>query len=154
MSEPIGAQEAAKLLGRTALYRHFDAQGALLYVGVSLNPFMRLRGHRLRSSWEQRISRISIEWFDTRKQALEAEFFAIRAEAPLHNIDMNGPMVHCRPLDQMPEHDLALVQDRYDKAEIQRLKRLAAPRKPRKQKRAPVTLDDMRAALATVGRRR
>lgn len=31
---------------RTALYRHFDAAGALLYVGISLNSIQRTAQHK------------------------------------------------------------------------------------------------------------
>ena len=31
---------------RTALYRHFDATGALLYVGIAMNPSKRTAAHR------------------------------------------------------------------------------------------------------------
>jgi hypothetical protein len=56
----------------TALYRHFDDEGRLLYVGISLSPTYRLSQHRVSSSWFVRISRISVEWFHNRDTALEA----------------------------------------------------------------------------------
>jgi excinuclease UvrABC nuclease subunit len=68
------------------LYRHFDAEGVLLYVGVSLSVIHRLAGHRSRSRWFRQIARITVEWFANRGEALEAERLAIREEKPLYNI--------------------------------------------------------------------
>src|SRR5438067_656371 len=39
----------------TQLYRHFDADGTLLYVGISLSALQRLRGHRA-AEWIDRIT--------------------------------------------------------------------------------------------------
>jgi hypothetical protein len=55
---------------RTALYRHFDADGRLLYVGISM----------------QDIATVRIEWFYSRKEALQAELRAITTENPAHNL--------------------------------------------------------------------
>jgi hypothetical protein len=68
-----------------SLYRHFDQDGALLYVGISLNAVSCLSAHR-RSPWSNRIARIEVESHPTREAALAAELAAIRNEKPLHNI--------------------------------------------------------------------
>ncbi len=70
----------------TALYRHFDAEGLLLYVGVSLRPLGRLCEHRDSSHWVRSIARVTMEWFDSRPEALAAELRAIQTEGPAHNI--------------------------------------------------------------------
>lgn len=70
---------------RTAIYRHFDADGRLLYVGLSKNPFKRQMFHLYRAHWFYEVASISIEWFDTKSAARDAEERAIRAEAPLFN---------------------------------------------------------------------
>src|SRR5690606_6831850 len=70
----------------TALYRHFDAEGRLLYVGISLNAFSRLMQHRRDSVWFRQIASVTIEWFPTRGKAVDAEVQAIRNERPLHNV--------------------------------------------------------------------
>lgn len=69
----------------TALYRHFDADMNLLYVGISLSPLARLAGHSNRSSWFSKIWGITIERFGSRRAALYAEARAIADERPLHN---------------------------------------------------------------------
>lgn len=71
---------------RTALYRHFDAVGALLYVGISLSAVQRLAQHRQTAHWFDRIARIEIEWHDSREEALAAEISAISCEKPPCNV--------------------------------------------------------------------
>ena len=70
---------------RTYLYRHFDADGGLLYVGVSLNALNRLGQHKDHSHWFDSICRVEIQKFDTRAKALAAETLAIGNERPKHN---------------------------------------------------------------------
>lgn len=69
---------------RTALYRHFDAVGALLYVGISRSAAARLASHE-QSNWDQDIARVDVEWFESRAAALRAERKAIAQEEPKHN---------------------------------------------------------------------
>lgn len=71
---------------KTALYRHFDAVGQLLYVGISLSAVARLAGHKQTAHWFENIARVDIEWHPTREAALEAEVSAIQLEHPLHNV--------------------------------------------------------------------
>jgi hypothetical protein len=66
----------------TQLYRHYDADGALLYVGISLYTVKRLIEHRERSPWFTSIARITVETFPSRDAALAAESAAIRTERP------------------------------------------------------------------------
>lgn len=83
-SEPPA--RASCVLAPTALYRHWDQEGKLLYVGVSLSPTYRLSQHKDASPWFGRIANITVEWFETRLVALEAERLAIKAEAPEFNV--------------------------------------------------------------------
>lgn len=70
---------------KTKLYRHFDSEGALLYVGISLSPTYRLSQHRLTASWFDDIATVTIEDYPSRSAALEAEARAIHAEHPIYN---------------------------------------------------------------------
>lgn len=82
---------------RTALYRHFDADGALLYVGISLNSIKRTMQHRSGARWFEQIARITIEWLPSREEAEQAERNAIRSERPANNV------VHAlRQVEQSP----------------------------------------------------
>lgn len=69
----------------TSLYRHFDAEGQLLYVGISLSVVSRLAQHRDGSPWYDQIAMVTVERFPTRGDAHAAERAAIRAEKPRHN---------------------------------------------------------------------
>jgi hypothetical protein len=71
---------------RCALYRHYDAAGVLLYVGISENPVDRGRGHARYSEWVRYAARIEAEWLDSRAAAERAERLAIRSERPVFNI--------------------------------------------------------------------
>lgn len=70
---------------KTKLYRHFDSNGGLLYVGISLSPTYRLSQHRATAPWFDDIATITIENYPTRQAALEAEARAIHYENPAHN---------------------------------------------------------------------
>ena len=71
---------------KTALYRHFDKGGKLLYVGIAVDPEKREYSHRREAPWAHRIDRIEVEWFNTRHKAVEAERAAIAAEKPRFNV--------------------------------------------------------------------
>lgn len=69
----------------TNLYRHFDAGGRLLYVGISVNALARLAGHKSNSEWFSQIATVTVEHFSRRRDAEKAERRAIREEKPEHN---------------------------------------------------------------------
>ena len=70
---------------KTALYRHFDTAGRLLYVGISLSAVQRLAQHRQTAHWFQELARVDVEWHSSRSKARAAEIHAISTEAPLCN---------------------------------------------------------------------
>ncbi len=78
---------------RTALYRHFDHEGRLLYVGISLSAVERLAQHSRSAKWSQAICHITVHWFHSREAALDAEVAAIAAERPAYNIVHNSEVV-------------------------------------------------------------
>jgi hypothetical protein len=71
--------------GAYSLYRHFDASGRLLYVGISLYSLVRTIQHRSKSSWFDEVTRIEIVRFASKSEAQQAEAEAIATENPLHN---------------------------------------------------------------------
>ena len=73
---------------RYALYRHFDKDGALLYVGISRSAAARLAQHS-KSPWDHLIARVDVESLDTRQAALKAERKAITTEKPIYNVTHN-----------------------------------------------------------------
>lgn len=75
----------------TQLYRHFDKDGRLLYVGISLNALSRLSQHKQAAGWFRQIARVEIEHFANLGAALHAERVAIRREKPIYNISKIAP---------------------------------------------------------------
>jgi len=75
---------------KTCLYRAFDKEKKLLYVGISLNWNTRLKQHAKDSLWFVDVSEISIQWFETRDKALSAEKDAIKREKPEYNVAHNS----------------------------------------------------------------
>lgn len=73
-------------MSKPCVYRHFDADGVLLYVGFSLRAIMRQADHEGSSHWFRQIARIELEWFDTVADAAFAEVEAIQNERPRHNV--------------------------------------------------------------------
>lgn len=67
------------------LYRFFDQQKNLLYVGVTANPGVRLTHHRRHKSWWREVATCTIEHFDNEDDALVAEKNAIQSEHPVWN---------------------------------------------------------------------
>lgn len=93
---------------RTALYRHFAADESLLYVGVSLSWPERTKAHSRKAEWFEQIARVSIEWFETREAALQAERMAIKSERPkfnvVHNRDVKArPHANLPPINTSPD---------------------------------------------------
>lgn len=70
----------------TDLYRHFDKDGKLLYVGVSLSTMKRLSQHKKASHWFNEITSVTIQKYKSRQEALDAERSAIVEENPIHNL--------------------------------------------------------------------
>ena len=71
---------------RAAVYRYWDAEGALLYIGASSCPIDRIAQHGWARESITDVVRVGIEWFDSRSDARRAEVAAIKAEHPRWNI--------------------------------------------------------------------
>lgn len=84
---------------RVALYRHFNHDGDLLYVGISLSAAERLRQHVDGSCWRYEIARMEISWFESRQEALAAEKEAIKSEAPIFNRTHSARVKRAVPSD-------------------------------------------------------
>jgi hypothetical protein len=67
------------------LYRMFDAENHLLYVGVSCRGARRFDEHNAKSWWPA-VSAITVQHFPDRNSALDAEAAALVTESPLHNL--------------------------------------------------------------------
>lgn len=80
-----------EVVGNHALYRWFNDSGELLYVGITNDVGRRTDEHAEKEWWSQ-VASSQVEWFPSRKAALDAEKRAIIAERPLFNVQHNGLM--------------------------------------------------------------
>ena len=80
---------------RPTLYRYFDAEGRLLYVGVTTGHLGRTLQHSLAALWWTDAASCTLEHFTDEAAMREAERVAIIAERPIHNrtfsVDWNSP---------------------------------------------------------------
>lgn len=79
------------------LYRFYDADDVLLYVGMTMNPGQRWANHRDEKAWWADVATVRTQLFDSREAVLEAETKAIQAEHPLHNVVHNRRTQAARP---------------------------------------------------------
>jgi predicted GIY-YIG superfamily endonuclease len=70
---------------QTVLYRLYDENGQLLYVGVTGDPKTRWKEHRTKMPWWPEVTRRRLELYDTGVEARAAEARAICDEGPLYN---------------------------------------------------------------------
>jgi predicted GIY-YIG superfamily endonuclease len=73
----------------TALYRFYDEEHVLLYVGITTDLPWRLQGHAGDKDWWIEVTEIRVEHFGNRIEAEEAERRAIRIERPMYNVQHN-----------------------------------------------------------------
>lgn len=92
-----------------SLYRLFDDEGSLLYVGVTNDPTGRIQAHR-RKEWGHEIMRTESQEFRSRDMALAAEARAIRTERPSRNRML--PSVSLSASDRQRLRCLARRRDR------------------------------------------
>lgn len=76
---------------RTAVYRLYDADDRLLYVGITTNPQRRWWQHARDKHWWPEVTRKTVEWFETRKSAERIEKIEVEEEEPVYNRVYNGP---------------------------------------------------------------
>lgn len=104
---------------QTAVYRLYDAEDSLLYVGITATPKKRFSEHAASKPWWPRVTRHSINWADSRGQALDEERRAIENEKPLYNSQHALPCLAA---------DVAVVFAQY-KHDYEMEKRLRGPMK-------------------------
>jgi predicted GIY-YIG superfamily endonuclease len=71
----------------TAVYRFYDTAGVLLYVGITVDPWLRFASHE-DVAWakDADLSRVRVRWYETRRAAKAAESRAIETEQPVYNL--------------------------------------------------------------------
>lgn len=82
-------------MSQHVLYRFFDAEGQLLYVGRTISPRTRLKSHVHHAWWSDEIHNVVIERLASHDELVLAEMKAIRAEEPRYNAIRYGrPLMH------------------------------------------------------------
>lgn len=69
----------------TALYRLYDADDQLLYIGITNYPPKRWTEHKRDKPWWPQVTEKRVEWIESRIKAEGAERCAIAAEGPKYN---------------------------------------------------------------------
>ena len=75
------------------LYRLYDYNDNLLYIGKTINLVARFNNHKRRKSWWKGVRTIGLTHYDSISELANAEKAAIRSEKPLHNIQYNGKQI-------------------------------------------------------------
>lgn len=84
---PTGEKEVD---GEHTVYRFYDSNGTLLYVGVSRTPLKRWEQHQNTKEWFPDVAVITRSIYPDKASAYEAERRAIIDEVPEYNIVHNG----------------------------------------------------------------
>lgn len=71
--------------GHSLLYRFRDADGRLLYIGVTALPKTRWKSHRKTKAWWMDVASVRIECHVSDHEVHIAEYAAIGSEQPMHN---------------------------------------------------------------------
>jgi len=90
------------------LYRLWNAENKLLYIGISKSAMVRLSEHQQTKEWATEIHNITLEYFDSRELCLLAESKAIKSEKPKYNIAHNQQY----PEPQILKEDFKNFNDR------------------------------------------
>lgn len=100
----------------TTLYRLFDEDNRLLYVGISASRLgaRRFGQHSQKKEWWQEIATATLEHYASREVALDKERDAIRSESPIHNIQSNpkrGKEPHPVVFEESKDGDAPIKSD-------------------------------------------
>jgi hypothetical protein len=92
--------------GDTAMYRWFDADGVLVYVGISRHLHLRTRSHIKASDWMAFVASSTIERLTDPVEAAAAEEAAIKAERPIFNkVHNDTPQARRRAVEYLIQRD-------------------------------------------------
>ena len=80
-----------------AVYRLYNAERTLLYVGFTLNLRRRMEGHARDKWWWPQVAHRTMVWYGSEWDARKAEAEAIDAEKPLHNCHGSLPSARIVP---------------------------------------------------------
>ncbi|MEU8920362.1 GIY-YIG nuclease family protein [Kitasatospora sp. NPDC048545] len=94
----LDLRRETRATGPTALYRCFDEDGWLLYIGTSLDPKRRFREHAKWFGWWPAVVRIDVEWLPYGfPRSMKTEHAAIWRERPACNAEPRVVVEECGP---------------------------------------------------------
>jgi predicted GIY-YIG superfamily endonuclease len=140
-------------MAKTYVYRLWNAQKELLYVGISKSLMTRIDQHDKGKEWGAEIDEVTAKSYSSRDSARTAEIQAIKKENPKYNIQDRGPVnffaLSRQQWDAMDEEQRLLTADVVKKlaAAI-----MAATRNPDKNERWPSGDAVTARSLAAVAR--
>lgn len=100
----------------TTVYRFYDIDSRLLYVGLTSTAQSRWHHHERNKTWWPHVWSIDTAHFPTRESALQAEERAIRAERPIFNIQYNEENLGTRNDDSPYQQRHPLVMERISRS--------------------------------------
>ena len=74
---------------KQTLYRFYDQNDQLLYVGITKFFEPRLKQHYKNADWFFQTASVKLEHYQTRQDVEKAESVAIKTEKPIYNIAKN-----------------------------------------------------------------
>jgi hypothetical protein len=75
-------------MSAACVYRFFNTDGDLLYIGQTIDLGVRVRGHESRISWFDEIASATIQHVDSHAEAVAMERDAIERECPRYNLNL------------------------------------------------------------------
>jgi predicted GIY-YIG superfamily endonuclease len=72
-------------MSKQVLYRFFDQDNNLLYVGISNTWYQRFHDHERKAGWFSKVAYSTFEWHENRQSVEAAELLAIHTENPEFN---------------------------------------------------------------------
>lgn len=94
----------------TTLYRFFDKDERLLYVGITNSMPRRAHQHSKKAQWHHHASLVTLEHFSSRQEALNAEAKAIKEEKPFYNIAGSDGQLE-NPVDHLYRLHFGEIED-------------------------------------------
>lgn len=85
----VHVEPEAPVVVPCAVYRHYDSDDRLLYVGISVDPERRAKSHKGQGWWSRFMARETVTWHEDTASAKSAERAAIEDEHPLFNVSHN-----------------------------------------------------------------
>jgi hypothetical protein len=90
-------------MSEQTLYRFFDENNVLLYVGISINAYNRAKQHQADKEWWPDVVQIILEKHPDRSSVELREKEVIAAESPLYNVSFNKPKSTIPSWDELAE---------------------------------------------------